>query len=171
MTLVEISEREVIAKAKAWVKTINTRESDDDPGEPEVGATAALYEAILLLHEREIVAGNLDRADVEKSSNCRICDKPIGVDLDAGECLGWHPDVKCVCGFEMMGSDARQYKFCPHCATPLGPNPRPGAAPIVRPAKKLSRREQMIEERRRSDRTGQHRDDIDYSSDELPNAR
>jgi hypothetical protein len=155
---------------------------------------------------------------------CARCQRPIGV--AEGECTGWHPDIKCGCGFEMAGGAARGYRFCPYCsktlvtvtkdvdhqefsAPPPGatfcidyderhvscpvaiaereyrskladavskpedlsvPPPRPGAEPLTRPPKKLSKRQQAIEARRNSDRIGQAvgRDDIDYQSDELP---
>ena len=48
------------------------------------------------------------------------------------------------------------------------PPPRPGAEPITRPPKKLSKRQQAIEALRRSDPMGADRPEIDYGSDALP---
>lgn len=52
------------------------------------------------------------------------------------------------------------------------PPPRPGHEAIVKPQKKMSRRERIVEARRQQDRSGQAagRTDIDYESDELPSA-
>lgn len=113
-----------------WAKAINLRETENDPGEPEVAATSALYEAVLLLHSRELAEQALDTGTVSQPKT----------------------------GYD---DPERQFEV----------PPRPGTDPIPRRPKKLSRREKFIAARKASDPSAADRDDVDYSSDELPSVR
>lgn len=189
MTLVEISEREVLEAAKAWAT--QTRGTD---AFAMTQFEADLARSVALLEERERVEQALDTGTVPPSSLVFLPETLTGLPNAPSVTRAYPPLAEGQCHWET--SDSKQIVAaapdCPHVAdsstindegesgnAPVGellsvdgvPPPRPGADPIIRPAKKLSRREQMIEDRRRSDRTGQHRDDIDYSTVEDPSAR
>lgn len=214
MTLIEISEREVLAKAKAWRREVTL-------GRLSV-AEADLVNAVNLLEERERVAGQTgfsvaDAAPICLVPNCSHTDcavalfergapglpdsgassrdeneatasAPIGGD-DADVALdsaamsprgdkGQLINVSELDAPEFFREGPVEYPGKPRglanrTDSPVidGVPPRPGAEPITRPPRKLSRREREIERRRASDPLGRDRDDIDYSSDELPSVR
>lgn len=163
MTLVEISEREVIEAAKAWAAV--ARSHGIGFTLRASGAEDVLFEAVTLLLEREKLAPMGDRG--------------LRLPPYAG------PPVE-----EVPFPEAPNFTE-PGDGTPMGDFPAPSApsvkiadlrhatgarsavtpTPLVRPGRKLSRREREIEKRRQSDPLATERDDIDYSSDELPSVR
>lgn len=127
MTLVEISEREVLKKARQW-KT--WRVTTEAVGGPVSQAEIDLASEVILLEERERVAENLDRADAAESGKVvPLGDVPSGLSIKDALAIGGHR------------------------------------------SRKLSRREQEIEKRRRSDPLAADRDDVDYSTIEDPSVR
>lgn len=161
MNLIEISEREVLAKAKAWRQEMIVGSFDLSPAE------SALLAAVVLLEERERMAG---QGDVLRKNT----DTPITVNS---------PDMTIKHTAEPLpdsGASSRDENEATASA-PIGgddcdvaldiPPPRPGADPITRPPRKLSRREREIERRRASDPLGRDRPEIDYGDDSLPTVR
>jgi hypothetical protein len=135
-TLVEISEREVLAAAKRWRRGME----ESDPI-AHYGQFRALYEAIGLLIERERVEQSLstgtvpqpDPPDMQERIDFHVQvalanmpelenlymhgdgDGSAPVYESAGT---WIPEFKCACGFEQVGGSAQVYNFCPHCGSP-----------------------------------------------------
>lgn len=54
--------------------------------------------------------------NVCKDRKCHRCGKETG--LHPEQCTGWHPDFKCVCGYEEASLKAGSYENCPKCARP-----------------------------------------------------
>lgn len=166
MTLVEISEREVIAAARAWYRSAL----------PEAPYETKLYEAVVLLEERERVAAGMRTENVAD-----VVVKDYSIE--------YPPMAEGQCHWE--DGDGKIAKAAPGCKHVAGNLARdevvesgndkvavsPGIlvdhqhSPITRNPRKLSRREQEIEKRRRSDPLGRDRPDIDYSSIEDPEVR